>query len=90
MIEALACGTPVVAFRGGSVAEVIDDGVTGFIVDNLDDAIAATNRVGTLDRRMCRRQFVGRFTAARMTNDYVNLYGRLREATVSVGAAMHG
>jgi len=90
MIEALACGTPVVAFRGGSVAEVIDDGVTGFIVDNLDDAIAATNRVGTLDRRMCRRQFLDRFTAARMTNDYVKVYGRLREATALVGAAMHG
>ena len=63
MIEALACGTPVVAIRGGSVPEVLDDGVTGFICDDLEQAIEATRRVHTLDRRACRRTFERRFTA---------------------------
>jgi glycosyltransferase involved in cell wall biosynthesis len=76
MIEALACGVPVVAFRGGSVPEVIDSGVTGFIVDNLDDAIEATRRVRLLDRRLCRAAFERRFTASRMASDYVALYHR--------------
>jgi len=84
MIESLACGTPVVAFRGGSVGEVIDDGVTGFVVDSLDDAVAATRRVRTLDRRACRQQFMDRFTGTRMTNDYVNLYNRLIAAGTPV------
>ena len=91
MIEALACGTPVIAFRGGSVDEVIDDGVTGFIVESLDEAIDATRRVSTLDRRACRRQFLDRFSAARMANDYVRVYERLCDATESVSAdAAHG
>jgi glycosyltransferase involved in cell wall biosynthesis len=77
MIESLACGTPVVAIRGGSVPEVIDHGVTGFICDNLDEAIAATRRVHTLDRRACRRAFERRFTATRMAEEYVQLYRRL-------------
>ena len=77
MIESLACGTPVVAIRGGSVPEIIDHGVTGFICDNLDEAIAATRRVHTLDRRACRRAFERRFTATRMAEDNVQLYRRL-------------
>ena len=77
MIESLACGTPVVAIRGGSVPEVIDHGVTGFICDNLDEAIAATRRVHTLDRRACRRTFERRFSATRMAEEYVQLYRRL-------------
>jgi glycosyltransferase involved in cell wall biosynthesis len=77
MIEALACGTPVVAFRGGSVPEIIDDGVTGFIVDNLEDAIEAAARVGTLDRRACRRDFDRRFTTLRMANRYLESYEEL-------------
>jgi glycosyltransferase involved in cell wall biosynthesis len=77
MIEALACGTPVIAFRGGSVAEVIDHGVTGFIVDTLEEAFAATARIDTLDRRTCRAVFEKRFTVARMAADYVNLYERV-------------
>jgi glycosyltransferase involved in cell wall biosynthesis len=82
MVEALACGTPVVAFRNGSVPEVVDDGVTGFIVDNLDDAIAATRRAVQLDRRTCRAVFERRFSATRMASDYVRLYraiARVRE-----------
>lgn len=77
MIEALACGTPVVAFRGGSVAEVVDHGVTGFVVDSLDEAVAATSRVDTLDRRRCRQIFERRFTAERMARDHIAVYQQL-------------
>ena len=77
MIEALACGTPVVAIRGGSVPEVLADGVTGFICDDLDEAIEATRRIQTLDRRVCRRTFEERFTAAHMAEEYIELYRRL-------------
>lgn len=77
MIEAMACGVPVVAFRGGSVQEVIDQGVTGFIVDSLEDAIAATRTIGGLDRRRCRAVFERRFNVTRMAQDYVALYETL-------------
>ncbi len=89
MIEALACGVPVVAFRGGSVPEVIDDGVTGFIVDSLEDAIAATQKVHRLDRRRCREVFERRFTATRMAVDHVALYEHLLERR-SRGRALTG
>jgi glycosyltransferase involved in cell wall biosynthesis len=74
MIEALACGTPVVAFRGGSVAEIIDHGTTGFVVENLDEAIDAAKRIETIDRAACRRAFDRRFTVQRMAADYMSLY----------------
>ena len=74
MIEALACGTPVVAFRGGSVTEVIDEAVTGFVVDNMADAIEATRRVHLLSRQQCRRTFERRFNVSRMAADYVAVY----------------
>jgi glycosyltransferase involved in cell wall biosynthesis len=77
MIEAMACGTPVIAFRRGSVPEVIDHGVTGFIVDSLDEAVEATRRVAALSRRVCRETFDRRFTAARMAADYMAVYRRL-------------
>jgi len=77
MIEAMACGTPVIAFRRGSVPEVIDEGVTGFIVDNEDEAIAAIKRIGELDRRRVRARFEERFTARRMAQDYLSLYEAL-------------
>ena len=77
MIEAMACGTPVVAFRNGSVPEVVDDGVTGFIVDNEAEAAAAAQQLRTLDRARIRRMFEERFTARRMAEDYVTLYRRL-------------
>lgn len=76
MIEAMACGTPVLAFRCGSVSEVIDDGLSGRIVDTMPEAIAALPEVVALDRRAVRRQFEARFTAARMARDYVGLYQR--------------
>jgi glycosyltransferase involved in cell wall biosynthesis len=74
MIEAMACGTPVIAWRGGSVDEVMVDGATGFVVENMDDAVAATRRVETLDRRACRRHFQASFTATRMAADYLAVY----------------
>jgi glycosyltransferase involved in cell wall biosynthesis len=77
MIEALACGTPVVAFRSGSVPEILEDGVTGFLVGDLDEAIAATRRIGTLSREACRSAFERRFTANRMASAYVEIYRRL-------------
>ena len=77
MIEAMACGTPVIAFRSGSVPEVIDDGVTGFIVEGEEEAVDAVKRAGTLDRRKVRERFEARFTARRMAQDYLRLYQRL-------------
>ena len=77
MIEALSCGTPVIAFRGGSVEEVIENGVSGFIVDNVDQAVDALNRIDTIDRRACRLAFERRFTARRMCQDYVRAYERV-------------
>jgi len=77
MIEAMACGTPVLAFRCGSVPEVIDEGVTGLIVDSVDEAIAALPRVMALDRQGVRRQFERRFTATRMAKDYLDVYRSL-------------
>src|SRR5262245_31946444 len=76
MIEAMACGTPVVAWRCGSVPEVVADGVTGFIVDSIDQAVQAVGRVERLDRRACRRGFEERFDAARMAGDYLEVYRR--------------
>jgi len=89
MIEAMACGTPVIAYRRGSVPEVIDEGVTGFIVDNEEDAVAAVARVSELDRRLVRATFERRFNARRMTADYLRFYEKLlreetREALMSV------
>ncbi|MGE5468318.1 MAG: glycosyltransferase family 4 protein [Ignavibacteria bacterium] len=78
MIEAMACGTPVIAWRAGSVAEVIDDGVTGYITDGVAGAVAAVAKSFAHDRRACRAAFERRFTAARMAEDYVAAYRRLR------------
>jgi glycosyltransferase involved in cell wall biosynthesis len=72
--EAMACGTPVIAWRRGSVPELVDDGVTGFIVDDIDEAVRAVNRSEDLDRRLCRRVFERRFSASRMARDYVSVY----------------
>lgn len=77
MIEAMACGTPVIAYRHGSVPEVIDDGLSGFIVDDEDGAVVAVGRLGELDRRAVRKQFEARFTARRMALDYLVQYRRL-------------
>ena len=74
MIESMACGTPTIAFRRGSVPEVITDGLSGFIVDNMDDAVRATKQAGTLNRAACRAEFMRRFSAPQMARQYVKLY----------------
>jgi glycosyltransferase involved in cell wall biosynthesis len=77
MIEAMACGTPVLAFRCGSVPEIVEDGVTGAIVETMEEAIAALPRVIELDRKKVRQRFEQRFSATRMANDYVGIYRSL-------------
>jgi len=80
MIEAMACGTPVIAYKRGSVPEVIDHGVTGFIVENEDEAVAAVGRLHLLPRVLVRQRFDERFTARRMAQDYVNAFEGLTPA----------
>jgi glycosyltransferase involved in cell wall biosynthesis len=82
MIEAMACGTPVIAFRSGSVPEVVDEGVTGFVIENEEEAIQAVKRIGELDRRQVRAQFEKRFTAKRMAQQYLQAYQALATAEV--------
>ncbi|HET7383430.1 MAG TPA: glycosyltransferase family 4 protein [Pseudolabrys sp.] len=77
MIEAMACGTPVLAFRCGSVPEIIEDGITGAIVDTMEEAIEALPRVIALDRKRVRQRFEQRFSATRMAKDYVGIYRSL-------------
>jgi len=74
MIEAMACGTPIVAFNHGSVGEIIDDKVTGYICSNLEQAIKAVEGLEQIDRKQCRDTFERRFTAKRMASDYLELY----------------
>ena len=80
MIEAMACGTPVIAFRHGSVPEVIDEGISGFIVETENEAVQAIKRLPVLDRRKVRQAFERRFTAQRMAKDYVRHYRGLLSA----------
>lgn len=79
MIEAMACGTPVIAFRCGSVEEIIEDGVTGFVVENVEEAVDAVRHLPSIDRRKCRAIFEERFSARRMCEDYVRMYERVIE-----------
>jgi glycosyltransferase involved in cell wall biosynthesis len=89
MIEALACGTPVIACRCGSVPEVIDHGVTGFIIDRWEDGVRAVERVARLSRRRCRNVFEQRFSSERMAQDYLMAYQRVtaRRRTQLFGSA---
>jgi glycosyltransferase involved in cell wall biosynthesis len=80
MIEAMACGTPVVAYEAGSVSEVMEDGVAGFIVNEIEQAVEAVGRVRDLSRARCREVFERRFTASRMARDYINVYTRLTDS----------
>jgi glycosyltransferase involved in cell wall biosynthesis len=80
MIEAMACGTPVIAMENGSVPEVLENGVTGFIVHSEQEAIDAVGRIGSLDRDRIRAEFDRRFTAHRMAKNYLKLYARLAQA----------
>jgi glycosyltransferase involved in cell wall biosynthesis len=79
MIEAMACGTPVIAFRCGAVPEVIDEGITGFIVDDLDKAVKCVERTSSLSRKRCRERFEQRFQVARMSRDYCSVYHLARQ-----------
>jgi len=79
MIEAMACGTPTIAFRCGSIPELIDHGVTGFIVESEEEAVNALKRVAHLSRARCRATFERRFTACRMAKDYLNIYDAIVE-----------
>jgi len=85
MIEAMACGTPVIAFGRGSVPEVIDDGVTGFVVSSVDEAVAALKKLEHLDRSRVRAGFEARFTVERMARDYVDIYARMMGAVTGPG-----
>jgi glycosyltransferase involved in cell wall biosynthesis len=89
----MACGTPVLGFRKGSVPEVIDDGVTGYVVDSVDEAMLKFGSLLGLDRGRVRRRFEERFTAARMAHDYVGIYeSQMREIRKSTRrpAALNG
>jgi glycosyltransferase involved in cell wall biosynthesis len=87
MIESMACGTPVLAFRHGSVPEVVDEGVTGFIVDTAEEAVSALPRVLSIDRRAVRQRFEERFSASRMAEEYVNVYRSLRRTSSQIDLA---
>jgi len=87
MIEAMACGTPVVAYRGGAVPELVEPGRTGFIVESLEDAVKAVRRVADLSRKRCREVFEQRFTATRMARDYVQQFERLIARSQEVSEA---
>jgi len=89
MIEAMACGTPVIAFRSGSVPEVIDDGVTGFVVPGEAEAVEAIGRLSELDRRKVRRHFEKRFTATRVARDYLRQYEALVQPSALRGSGRH-
>ncbi len=89
MIEAMACGTPVIALRRGAVPEIVEHGRTGFVVGDLDEAIAATERIGEISRQRCRELFEERFTAARMASDYLALYESLLEMGERRAAGAH-
>ena len=77
LIEAMACGLPVIAYPLGSVPEIIQDGVSGFLVHNVEEAVAAVRNLEAIDRRSCRRAFEGRFSVKRMAHDYLTIYERV-------------
>ncbi len=77
MIETMACGTPVIAYRRGSVPEIIKDGVTGFVVEGFEDAVIAVQKVSQLNRKRCRQVFEEQFSAKRMAQDYLAVYEKV-------------
>lgn len=86
MIEAMACGTPVIGYRRGSVPEILTEGVTGFIVKDEPAAVAAVQRLGSIDRSRCRERFERRFTVQRMASEYVSAYRRVAEIRTATAA----
>ena len=89
LIEALACGTPVLAYRCGSIPEIIEDGVTGFICDNLEEMVSSIDRLPLIRRQRCRDSFTTRFTVERMVHDYLAVYQRMA-TTVQPRVHMNG
>jgi glycosyltransferase involved in cell wall biosynthesis len=85
MIEALACGTPVIGLRRASVPEVVEDTVTGFVVDDVDGMVEAIDRIGEIDRRRCREAAERRFDADRMVDDYERHYLQVIESALAIG-----
>jgi len=77
LIESLACGTPVIAFRRGSMPELVRHGETGYIVDNIEEAVKALATVNEIDRSACRADVERRFTSARMARDYARVYQQI-------------
>jgi glycosyltransferase involved in cell wall biosynthesis len=87
LIESLACGTPVLAYRRGSIPEIIDEGVTGFVCENLEEMVGAIDRISLITRQNCRLAFEERFTVHRMVKEYLALYERIcAEAAAGVHA----
>jgi glycosyltransferase involved in cell wall biosynthesis len=87
MIESMACGTPVIAFNSGSVPEIMDDGLTGFVVENVDQAVAAVGRLGRLFRPSIRSRFEERFSAQAMAREYLAIYEKLVSSAETVAVA---
>jgi glycosyltransferase involved in cell wall biosynthesis len=87
MIEAMACGTPVIAFRCGSVVEVLEDGASGFIVDTIEEAVRAVRRIARLNRATVRAQFERHFTVERMAHDYLEIYHRAAASSTNCAQA---
>lgn len=85
MIESMACGTPVIAYNRGSVSELVEEGVTGFIVRDMEEAIEAIEKAIVFDRARCRRRFLERFSASRMTRDYLNIYAGITGEVIDDG-----
>jgi glycosyltransferase involved in cell wall biosynthesis len=81
MIEAMACGTPVIARGCGSVPEVVDDGVTGFVASTVDELVVAVGKLGSLSRKRCRDEFERRFTVEIMVDQYEEVFNQLIEAS---------
>lgn len=86
LIEALACATPVLAYRRGSIPEIIEPGISGFISETLDEMVASVANLGSIDRRACRAAFDRRFTAKRMVTDYLKIYDELTNGTRTVAS----
>ena len=87
MIESMACGTPVIAFKSGSVPEILEDGLTGFVVEDVDQAVTAVGRLDWLFRPSIRSRFEERFSAAAMARDYVKIYQKLAASDEAVSVA---
>lgn len=90
LIEAMACGVPVIAFPRGSVPEIIEDGRTGFLVNDVDSAVKAVERIPELDREDCRRRFEKCFTSRRMARDYVDIYEKIAYPEPATLVVSHG